>query len=273
MVSWDSWCWEDLPCVGFLATIKIHLYSFLRCPRSRIIDHLIRQRRNDSVAAVFIYCNYMEQAVQTVHSLLASLLKQLVQVSQPVFDRVKSHYETDRKQGVSPNIHDVFGTLKAEIKSFPEAFIVVDALDEVTEDDDTCFELLRKLQSLEVNLLITSRDLDSIRLALPDVEQMPIHAHDDDMRRVIEGRIDTRTSLRTLIAKDPSLREEIINELIVTAREMFLLCSLYIELLSHKMTPRAIRTALQNLPKEVHGAYDETMKRIRGQGPDCLELA
>ena len=53
----------------------------------------------------------------------------------------------------------------------------------------------------------------------------------------------------------------------------FLLAKLHIDSLSTKLTVKAVREALQHLPKDLNQTYDETMKRIDSQKEDERDLA
>jgi hypothetical protein len=53
----------------------------------------------------------------------------------------------------------------------------------------------------------------------------------------------------------------------------FLLAQLHIDALSQKHTPKAVRTALQNLPEKLDRTYDEAIERIRSQNKEDVDLA
>ncbi|EGO24472.1 hypothetical protein SERLADRAFT_449248 [Serpula lacrymans var. lacrymans S7.9] len=160
-------------------------------------------------AVAYIYCNYKEQP--TVYDLVASLLKQLVEDFSRTFKDVASSYESHREKCYRPTLEEIHKTLMSEIKRFSQVFVVVDALDEITELGANRYELLKKLQSLECHLLVTSRDIKSIGDALRNALCMHVRAHESDIRQYIEGHILPGTTLEGLIATDPPLREEIVE--------------------------------------------------------------
>lgn len=53
----------------------------------------------------------------------------------------------------------------------------------------------------------------------------------------------------------------------------FLLAQLHVDSLAKKHNRSAVRTALQDLPKELDDTYDEAMKRIDNQDIEDVELA
>ena len=82
------------------------------------------------MATTFIYCNYKEQADQTVSNLVASLLRQVVQGRRAISDDVKSFFERHRRQTSRPTLDQLTDVLISEIRTRSKVFIVVDALDE-----------------------------------------------------------------------------------------------------------------------------------------------
>jgi transposase len=163
-----------------------------------------------------MYCNYKEQAEQTVSNLVASLLKQMVQNRSAISDDVKSFWEHHQRQNARPTLDQVADALKSEIKTYSKVFIVVDALDECREDDATRAKLLKVLRSLggNVNLMVTSRDLPSIARDFEETKSLYIHAKDQDIRIYLEGRI--AVAPRHL----KRLQETIVNRIVKKASGM-----------------------------------------------------
>jgi hypothetical protein len=79
-----------------------------------------------------------------------------------------------------------------EVSRYSNVFIVVDALDECSEMNETRSRLLDALRSLTgmVQILVTSRGIPSINIEqdFPGTRRLDIRATDDDMRRYIETR-------------------------------------------------------------------------------------
>ncbi|EGO23469.1 hypothetical protein SERLADRAFT_469424 [Serpula lacrymans var. lacrymans S7.9] len=186
---------------------------FLR--NSYIIDHLTQQhkRDNDNVAVVYFYCNHKDQSTQTTYNLVASLLKQLVQDFPHTFERVNTEYRSHREKQIRPTLSEVCNTLKKEFSEFSRVFIVVDALDEVSEDDSRA-ELLTSLQVIGASLLVTSRDIPIIGTALRGNQRMDIRARHDDICKYIEGRIRSGshlTQLGRLLDKHPHVKQKVLE--------------------------------------------------------------
>src|SRR3984957_17434620 len=186
-------------------------------PRSIVVNPLqTLSNENDSVATTFIYCNYKEQAEQTVSNLVATLLKQIVQDRRAISDHVKSFYEDHQRREARPTLDQLTEVLISEIRTYSKVFIIVDALDECREDDGTRARLLKVLRSLpqQVNLMVTSRNLLSIGRDFVGAKRLHIRAKDDDMRAYIEGRI----ALGPRHLK--KLQEAIVNKIVENAKGM-----------------------------------------------------
>jgi hypothetical protein len=95
---------------------------------------------------------------------------------------------------------------------YSKAFIVVDALDESTEDHGIRATLLKALRSLPgtVNLMFTSRDLLSIARQFQGTKRLDIQAHDGDLRKYVEGRIASLPR-RHLIDLQVMIQEKIVE--------------------------------------------------------------
>jgi hypothetical protein len=185
--------------------------------RSIVVNHLqTLSEEDDSVATAFIYCNHKEQAEQTVSNLVATLLKQIVQDRRAISDQVKSLYERRHRREGRPTLDQLTEVLISEIQTYSKVFIVVDAWDECREDNETRTLLLEVLRSLprQVNLMVTSRNIQSIGRHFEGAKRLHIRARDDDLRVYIEGRI--ASGPRHL----KNLQEAIVNKIVENAKGM-----------------------------------------------------
>ncbi|KAJ6586372.1 hypothetical protein DFH09DRAFT_844592, partial [Mycena vulgaris] len=124
------------------------------------------------------------------------------------------------------------------------------------------------------NLMMTSRPHITPPDALfPDLENMEIRAAEDDIRQYVDTHILESPRLSRHVQTRPGLWEEIQNKIIHNVEGMFLLAKLHCESLVTKNTVKAVREALQHLPKDLTQTYDEAMERIDRQNDDDKELA
>lgn len=177
--------------------------------------------KDADAAIAFIYCNYKERSEHSAHNLLASLLKQFVQDSPQLSDHVKNLYDTKLTARISRE--DLMKTLLLEIARVSRVYIVVDALDECTEEDNTRADFLDQLRSLpdNVNLLVTSRNTTAIKREFEGVRSIEIRATDDDVTRYITERIKRENRLARHVKMNPNLQDIIVNRLLDKAKGMY----------------------------------------------------
>jgi len=159
---------------------------------SIVIDHLRRFFHDvPDVAITFIYLDYKRQSEQTPLNLLSNLLKQLIQLPFVSLVDVGSLYQTHRRWSSQPTLDDVRRAINKEIAKLGKVFIVVDALDELSEEIRARAEFLKAIHSLtgSVNLMVTSREIPSIMLAFQDAIRLDIYARDSDVRRYVRDWI------------------------------------------------------------------------------------
>jgi hypothetical protein len=157
-----------------------------------VIDHLRRFFHDVAdVAIAFIYLDYKKQSEQTPLNLLSNLLKQLIQPPLISLADVGSLYETHQRWSSRPTSDDVRTAINKEIAKLGKVFIVVDALDELSEENRARAEFLKAIRSFggPVNLMVTSREIPSIVLVFQDAIRLDIYALDSDVRRYVRGWI------------------------------------------------------------------------------------
>ena len=189
--------------------------------RSIVIDYLRQYAQDKDVAITCIYCNYKEQAKQTVPELVASLLKQLVQDHPVVSGHVKSLYDHHWVQGTRPAHGGFTQALRSEIGRYSKVFIVVDALDELVERDQGY--LVKELRSLAdtVNLMVTSRPLPMIDQLFQGTRRVDILANECDVRTYIEVRTLREPRLILHVKGQKNLQESMVSKIIANVQGMY----------------------------------------------------
>ena len=161
------------------------------------------------------------------------------------------------------------------MRGLGQAFIVVDGLDECSEE--LRWELLETLGRLpsSLHLLITSRYLDAIAEELENFERCEVRANPEDIELFIDHQIKKNRNLGKLVQKAPFLRMDIKNAVVKTAENMFLLAQLHVESIASAagLSVRHVRQKLQALPTTLTGTYDNAMQRIEDQEPDHRQIA
>lgn len=71
--------------------------------------------------------------------------------------------------------------------------------------------------------MVTSRLLESIQEELEDFEQLEIKAHKSDIELFVDRQIRKNKNLRRIVQKKPTLREDIKEEVVKTAENVYFL--------------------------------------------------
>jgi hypothetical protein len=193
-----------------------------RVPRSIAINHLQELfKAHDDAAVVFIYCNYKMH--YNVLQLLEALLKQLA-FYHLTSGSIELLQKKHKERGCRPSLDTLTKLLETEIQTYSRIFIVVDALDE-------CFPehvqegFLAKLRSLTVDstakLMVTSRYIPSIELAIHADIRLEIIAMESDIISHVEARILENSMLKRLVTKPPSLEEKVVGTVVEKAQGMY----------------------------------------------------
>ena len=155
--AFQTWVSKDsgiLWCPGIPGAGKTFLASI-------VFEHLKVTYQNDKVAVLIAYCGYNEAKSQSIDNLVAALTKQIIQMQPDVSKELKELYKSHHKTETFPPLAELVKAYQREIAKFQKCFIIVDALDEIL-DENKRLQLLETLVNGNANLLITSRYLDSI---------------------------------------------------------------------------------------------------------------
>jgi hypothetical protein len=186
-----------------------------------VIAHIQAVFTGADVAISCIYCDYKNQADQSVSGLIAGLLKQFVQHRPAISEHVKSLYKHHFVHNTRPTPKEVIQVLRSEIGTYSKVFIVIDALDECLEGNQR--DLVTDLGSLgsNVNLLVTSRPLPLIQLLFQQAKYLDIYANDDDVRKYIKGRIPREHRLSRIVGTNEALKESIVDKIASNIEGMY----------------------------------------------------
>jgi hypothetical protein len=173
------------------------------------IDHISRQAQSD-VGLAYLFCNYKSQADQNLNGLLCALLKQLVQSRPDIIAPVTRLYDQHLHQKSKPSLSDLSMALKDICSSHDRVYIVVDALDECTNQDGTRNRLLDTLHDIQtkskLSLLFTSRFVPDISEKFQSSPVLEVRASEEDVKRFIAGQIPR---LPSCIRRDDDLSQQV----------------------------------------------------------------
>lgn len=189
--------------------------------RSIVIDHLLKTFKNDNdVGIAFIYCTYedKDKVLQTPINLIASLWMQLLS-STPLSKEAIVLHKTRAESRSRPSLGEISQIFHTEIARYSKVFIVVDALDELSEDMGIRESLLAELRSLPatVRLMVTSRDIHNISDGFKDADRREIYANEGDMRKYLGSYT---AHLHSCVKENTILQEMIISKIVQIADGM-----------------------------------------------------
>jgi hypothetical protein len=175
-----------------------------------------------NVGVAYIYCDYKGQD-QTALNLVASLLRQLVQRRSVIPEELMAVYEKHKSKHTHPSLAEYSSLLQLVLRGFSQVFIVIDALDEYTEDDGTRDSFLTEIRKLQpdIHLLVTSRWVPNIEHEFEESSRLEIRASDEDVKIYLEARVVKAARLQRLVKEDPKLHDEIIETIAKNSQGMY----------------------------------------------------
>lgn len=179
--------------------------------RSTVINYLKQERRRKKTGVAYVYCVH-NGADQTASNFLGSMLRQLATQSAAILEDIKLCHKHHGHYGTRPSLNEISRLLRSQVEEFEEVFIVIDALDECPERDQTRKLLLVETRGLlpKVSLMVTSRDMPSIEIMFKHDTRLEIRAQDQDVRKFINSQMDQRDELIDLLEGHRDVRSSII---------------------------------------------------------------
>lgn len=215
-----SWGWKNSH--GVSQGVGQVLKSNTDWVRSIIVNYLQEQFGNaGNVAIACIYFDYNVRDVQSLVNIFSDIYKQLLHNHRVIPEDLAALYERCRSRGTRPKMSMIMDILHSEIKRHSRVYVVIDALDECSEDDQA--SLIYELRNLEpqINLLVTSRFLESITDIFRGQPSLQISAHYGDVEAYIWHRIHNESRLSKQIRKDPAFGAKIVEAVAEKAQSMY----------------------------------------------------
>lgn len=171
----------------------------------------------------WVYCSYSSQSDQTIDHLMSSIIKQLLtspsdEIRKTLMKKLIEFYKDH--EGGSPSLDDYLSILSHITDTLERSVVIIDALDECAEIDSNGYKrewLIETLLGLDIQLLVTSRDLPAIQGLFDDMEsfaKIVISPDPKDIEsyinwRIFDKRFGSPKKLRDVIANHPSLLTDI----------------------------------------------------------------
>lgn len=138
----------------------------------------------------------------------------------PIPEALRKLYESHRAHQTRPTFRDISHVFVEIAKPLDSLYLVIDALDECSADARDV--LIRELRTLvpTSKLLVTTRSIEGITSEFTNGPFLEISARHDDLAKYIQTRYTTGTRLPALLQQQPSLKEEILKEVIAKVSDL-----------------------------------------------------
>ena len=191
---------------------------------SLVVDHLHNDLRNRGSGVAQIYCDYKRQSEQSKINLFGCLARQFLQQQAMIPNDVLAIYRDKLEKGICASLTDILTILRSAVKDFPRAFIIVDALDELQKTSRVRQDLLSNILEIQaafpINLMVTSRHIESLVSELKNAMYLEIRASPEDIRMYAYGHMN---DLPKFINNDSALQDTIVNSVVGAVDGMFVL--------------------------------------------------
>ncbi|KAF5618694.1 ankyrin repeat-containing protein [Fusarium sp. NRRL 52700] len=195
---------------------------------STVIDRLLNlQNDSRNIGVAFMYCRRDDQNQQSQGNLVSGLLRQLIYYEQnhetSVHEPIRDIWNMYKQGKPRPSLGKITEVLLAQVPKFSKVFIVIDALDECTQEDGIQSSMISTLKMLQrsTSLMVTSRNLE-----LPMELQCSVETHsftlkrsNEDISAYVKAFLGLRglkkASLSETIRQDQELLNQIIDKVCV----------------------------------------------------------
>ncbi|KAK6814755.1 hypothetical protein RU639_009765 [Aspergillus parasiticus] len=245
---------ETLFCPGLPGSGKTTLASI-------VINKLRKAQEKQNSVVAFLYFNYNLQAEQTLIHVLRTILRQLIDTLPSIPSEVTELYCANQ----FPSLRETFMILSGVLQNYDKMYVVFDALDECLPEYLAGFvEAVKNLQRMGARLMLTSRYTNIIEREFRDMKKcsfLDIRAVNEDMETYITRNFDF-----SAFYKIPDELPQIARfkqVVIASARGMFILVRLFVNILKNKCTKGEIQEELENIEHgrtrdPIHEAYKKT---------------
>lgn len=190
---------------------------------SLVIDTLAETDK--SIPTIYFYCNYGESERRQTSFIVRSLLKQLSTVAEKLDPRMVSVFNN----GTSLNTKSSETAFSATLAQFDKCFVVVDALDECSEEERKSLVMILtrqlRLEGCHVKLFLTSRPENDLHGLLKGSHSHQIDTDDTskDIKPFVAAELASRIADGKLLGGKVTseLREELVDTISAQADGMY----------------------------------------------------
>ena len=180
-----------------------------------VIDYLRKLMLTDNAGLAYVFCMYKAQIDQSARGLLSALLKQLVQSRPDIAALATNLYSMHSKPGSRPQLDEISDALLSICSQYPKVYIVVDALDEYSDEGRARSDFVRNLLSLppkaDIRILFTSRFIPEVTQDFQSTPTLEVRANDEDVRRFVAGQVP---HLPKCVQRDDELKKIVLDKIV-----------------------------------------------------------
>jgi hypothetical protein len=190
------------------------------------VDHLCKRARekNENIGISYLFCNYKAQLEQSAANFLAVVLKQLVQSQPDLATLVIRMHGKHEKQKSRPSLDEILGAIQSACAAYSTIYLVVDALDECSNQDGTRIQFISKLREVQaktnMHLIVTSRFIPDVVEQFESGPTLEVRASDHDVRRYVAGQL---LRLPRCVQRNDGLARDIQNKIAEAVDGMYVL--------------------------------------------------
>lgn len=180
---------------------------------SIVVDHLQRQYPDTpAVGIVYFFCNFSQLSTITEDTLMACLLRQLVQRMSQIPDAISDLFARYKEHKKRLRLDDIYQCVNLVASNLSRIYIMIDALDECDETVRNCIlsQIFDMQSKYRLSFFATSRFVTDITSQFERHPWLEVRAHPDDVKSYLSGQIKT---LRPFVRRDASLQGLIIESI------------------------------------------------------------
>ena len=243
------------------------LQGFAGCGKtilcSTIINDMTKYTASRTQGAIaFYYFDFTNDVKTKTLSCLRSLILQLAEQTADTTSLQSLH----RAYAMgTPPIQEFLGVLNCILRKQDRVYIIVDALDECT-DQEELFDLLNSIRDWKLeclSILTTSRDEPDIRECIHPAPEQEIRlrnsAIDNDLRLFIVETLQKDKKLQVWSDISPEIEEALTHG----AHGMFRWVDCQFQTLRECPSRAEVKKALKNLPETLDKTYERMLRNIR----------
>ncbi|KAJ9612465.1 hypothetical protein H2200_004062 [Cladophialophora chaetospira] len=231
---------------------------------ANIVDHLLKSGTSCYVA--YFYCDFRRNEAQEIVNIMGSLVAQVCSQTGAFPNELEQAYDQSNSspgQQRRPSL-SLLNSVLETIAERHDLVLLVDGLDECQQTQEACAFLSKLVASCrKIKILVTSRDNAETKAELHSNPRVRLEGHmeevTEDVNSYIRRRLSTNTQLQWLTE---SVKEDIASKLIEKSGGMFRWAQCQIGAIEKLRTVKAIRAALQRLPKGLNETYARILSNV-----------